>query len=247
MSRFVILGSANAVAKEKQDNTHLLIEGDRKVILVDCGDNPMAKLSMAGSSIHALTDLVLTHFHADHVGSLPLLIMDMWLEKRTAPLTIHGLEVTIEKAKKLLDLFGWLDWKDMFPVEFKPVSETGEALILSDSELKVLALPVVHLVPTIGLRVEFGGHRVVAYSCDTEPCQNVLRLASGADVLLQEAASAAKGHTSPEQAGIIARDAGVKKLILIHYDNHIDEEILMAEARQHFRGEVSLTHDLFEV
>jgi ribonuclease Z len=173
MSRFVILGSANAVAKEKQDNTHLLIEGDRKVILVDCGDNPMAKLSMAGSSIHALTDLVLTHFHADHVGSLPLLIMDMWLEKRTAPLTIHGLEVTIEKAKKLLDLFGWLDWKDMFPVEFKPVSETGEALILSDSELKVLALPVVHLVPTIGLRVEFGGHRVVAYSCDTEPCQNV--------------------------------------------------------------------------
>ena len=214
---------------------------------MDCGDNPMAKLSMAGSSIHALTDLVLTHFHADHVGSLPLLIMDMWLEKRTAPLTIHGLEVTIEKAKKLLDLFGWLDWKDMFPVEFKPVSETGEALILSDSELKVLALPVVHLVPTIGLRVEFGGHRVVAYSCDTEPCQNVLWLASGADVLLQEAAGAAKGHTSPEQAGIIARDAGVKKLILIHYDNHIDEEILMAEARQHFQGEVSLAHDLFEV
>jgi ribonuclease BN (tRNA processing enzyme) len=36
-------------------------------------------------------------------------------------------------------------------------------------------------------------------------------------------------------------------LILIHYDNRIEEEILMAEARQHFRGEVSLAHDLFEV
>ncbi|MBP8998200.1 MAG: MBL fold metallo-hydrolase [Anaerolineaceae bacterium] len=247
MSRFVILGSANAVAKEGQDNTHLLIEGARKVILVDCGDNPMAKLSMAGSSIHAVTDLVLTHFHADHVGSLPLLLMDMWLEKRTTPLTIHGLEVTLEKAKKLLDLFGWLDWKEMFPVNFAPTPQEGEPLILSDNEVKVFALPVVHLVPTIGLRVELGSHRVVAYSCDTEPCQNVLRLASGAAVLLQEAAGAAKGHTSPEQAGIIARDAGVKKLILIHYDNRVNEEVLLAEARKHFQGEISLAQDLFEV
>jgi len=110
MDRFVILGSSNAVAKPGQDNTHLFVQSGSKKILVDCGNNPMAKLGSIDISVTEITDLVLTHFHADHIGSLPLLIMDMWLEKRTAPLTIYGLDITIDKAQKLLDLFDWQKW-----------------------------------------------------------------------------------------------------------------------------------------
>jgi ribonuclease Z len=116
-----------------------------------------------------------------------------------------------------------------------------------DSGCAITALPVLHLVPTIGLNVKFTGDRSVTYSCDTEPCENVHKLALQADVLLQEAAGAMKGHTSAEQAGRIAMEAGVKKLILIHYDNRIDEEQLLSAARRHFNGEVLLGKDMMVV
>lgn len=247
MERITILGSANAVPKVGQDNTHLLIESSEKTILVDCGDNPVAKLIAAHSSILLVTDLVLTHFHADHVGSLPLLLMDMWLEKRSSPLVIHGLKVTLEKAKRLMDLFDWRDWPGMFPVVFNEISEDGCENLIEDSGIRISALPVLHLVPTIGMRMETSAGRVVTYSCDTEPCPNLLRLAEGADVLLQEAAGQSKGHTSPEQAGIIAAEVGVKKLVLIHYDNRIAENDLLSSAREHYDGEVIVATDMMVI
>lgn len=247
MKRFIILGSANAVPKIGQDNTHLLIEGEKKLVLVDCGDNPVVKVTEAGSSILDITDLVLTHFHADHVGSLPLLIMGMWLEKRTTPLVIHGLKVTLDKSIQLLELFGWNEWPNMFPVEFNIIDAEGADGFITDSGMRISALPVLHLVPTIGIRVESEQGRVIAYSCDTEPCPNVLRLADGADVLLQESAGMAKGHTSPEQAGEIASSAGVSKLVLIHYDNRVAQSELLGAARKKFSGEVLLARDLMVV
>lgn len=246
MDRVTILGSANAVPKIGQDNTHLLIETGTSTVMVDCGDNPVAKVAAAGSHINKVNDLILTHFHADHVGSLPLLIMDMWLEKRETPLTIHGLEVTLNKAKSLLELFNWQDWKGMFQVNYSVIPDEGKKDFIT-GDLFISALPVLHLVPTIGLRMDFNGKRIVAYSCDTEPCENLMKLANQADALLQEAAGNSKGHTSPAQAGELAAKAGVKKLVLIHYDNRIDEELLLADARVEFKGEVVLAKDMMQV
>ena len=247
MNQVRILGSANAVPKIGQDNTHLLIETASRTVMVDCGDNPVAKVTAAGSHVNEVNDLILTHFHADHVGSLPLLIMDMWLEKRDTPLIIHGLEVTLTKARSLLEIFSWQEWKGMFPVIFNIIPDEGKAGFITDEGLTLSALPVLHLVPTIGLRMEFKGERTVTYSCDTEPCETLAKLASQADVLLQEAAGEAKGHTSPAQAGRLAAGAGVKKLMLIHYDSRIAEETLLAAASSEFKGEVVLAKDMMLV
>lgn len=247
MEQITILGSSNAVAKLGQDNTHLFIETDDKKIMVDCGDNPMAKLTAIGTSINDVTDLILTHFHADHLGSLPLLIMDMWLEKRQKPLIIHGLEYTLDRAKRLMELFNWQNWQDMFPVEFNVIDENGKDGFILGNEVSVSALPVLHLVPTIGLRFEFSSGRIITYSCDTEPCDNLYRLAQNADVLMQESAGKSKGHTSAEQAGEIATKCEVKKLILIHYERRQGENNLIADARKSFGGEVLAAQDLMRV
>lgn len=243
MQKITILGSANAVAKADQQNTHLLIETDTRKIMVDCGNHPVGNLAAVGVDINGITDLVLTHFHADHVGSLPLLVMDMWLEKRTAPLSIYGLEVTLEKARQLLDLFGWQNWPGMYAIQFVPIAENGVDGFIRDRDVTVTALPVLHLIPTIGIRIQFGEGKVIAYSCDTEPCDNLLKLAEHADVLLQEAAGQSKGHTSAAQAGAVANQAGVKKLVLIHYDGNMPEGTLLAEARTTYAGEVTLAVD----
>lgn len=247
MKRFVILGSANAVPKLGQDNTHLFAEAGGKRILVDCGDNALGKLAAIHVDVREITDLVLTHFHADHVGSLPLLIMGMWLEKRTMPLTIHGLAITLEKAQKLLTLFDWDKWSGMFPVSFSAIPEEGRTDFIQDEAIRVSALPVLHLIPTIGLRFTFNNDRVITYSCDSEPCENLDTLARGADVLLQETAGESKGHSSARQAGEIAARAGVRRLVMIHYDNRIEESILLAEASASFSGEILCAKDLMVV
>jgi len=106
-----------------------------------------------------------------------------------------------------------------------------------------------HLIPTIGLRVDFAeSKRAFAYSCDTEPCVEVVRLAEGADVLIHEASGATVGHSSAEQAGQIAARAEVCKLYLIHYPTgEYSDGNLIAEARKRFRGEVDLATDFMSL
>jgi ribonuclease Z len=88
----------------------------------------------------------------------------------------------------------------------------------------------------------------MAYSCDTEPCQAVINLASGADVLIHEASGAGPGHSSASQAGGIARQAEVGRLLLIHYPTRDPEpETLVEEARTTFPGEVGLATDFMEL
>ncbi len=243
MEKITILGSSNAVAKADQQNAHLLVETRSRKIMVDCGNHPAASLGRAGVTLNQVTDLILTHFHADHLGSLPLLIMDMWLEKRSEPLNVYGLPVTLEKVGQLLDLYDWKLWKDMFPVVFTPVSESGESSVISDGEIQVISRPVQHLIPTIGLRFERAGGSTYAYTSDTEPCDAVLQLAAGVDVLIHESAGPGKGHTSPAQAGESAARSGAKRLVMIHYEHRRGAETLKAEARSTFSGLVDLSVD----
>ena len=88
----------------------------------------------------------------------------------------------------------------------------------------------------------------MAYSCDTEPCQAVVRLAEGADVLIHEAAGASYGHSSAAQAGGIARQAEVGHLYLIHYRTRgYDPAPLIEDARNEFGGRVTLAEDFMTI
>ncbi|HMK08307.1 MAG TPA: hypothetical protein VK449_04670, partial [Anaerolineales bacterium] len=91
------------------------------------------------------------------------------------------------------------------------------------------------------------GDGVIAYSCDTEPTPAVVRLASGAGVLLHESSGGSPGHSTAAQAGAIAAQAEVGRLMLIHYPpDGLDEAALLAQARTTFQGEVDLARDFQE-
>ena len=79
MTKLIILGSSNAVSSIENENTHMVLKGEKRIVLVDCVSNPNRRLEQAGVDCMELTDLVLTHFHPDHVSGVPLLLMDMWL------------------------------------------------------------------------------------------------------------------------------------------------------------------------
>jgi ribonuclease Z len=88
----------------------------------------------------------------------------------------------------------------------------------------------------------------MAYSCDTEPCPQVVTLASGVDVLIHEAAGNSPGHSSASQAGEIAREAEVGSLYLIHYrTGGYDSHHLVSEAQEKYSGKVALAEDFMEL
>jgi ribonuclease Z len=147
-----------------------------------------------------------------------------------------------------LDLFDWKIWPGFYPVKFIHLPEAELAVVLDCSALRVLSSPVRHLIPTIGLRFEFiQEEKILTYSCDTEPCPQVSRLASGADILFHEASGQSVGHSSAAQAGKIASEAGVKQLYLIHYYPDHNPEELRKAARSTYQGKVEIAIDLMNV
>jgi len=245
MSKVIILGTSNAVPTIKAENTHMVVVGKQRVVLVDSVSNPIVRLEQAGINFNDITDIVVTHFHPDHVSGIPLLLMDMWLLGRKKTIQIYGLNHTIDRIVTMMDLYSWKDWPEFFPVEFSRMPETELNTVLNCSDFLIKSSPVHHFIPTVGLRFEFkDSNKILAYSCDTEPCDEVIRLSEGANVLIHEATGAFPGHSSAKQAGEAATKAGVGKLYLIHYSTgKFAKENLVAEASETFNGEVKLAKD----
>lgn len=252
MARLIILGSAAAVSDVEHDNTHFLLQGDHgSVILVDCGSNAIGKLSQHGIHFDQLTDLILTHFHPDHVYGVPILLMQMWLLGRQKPLRVYGLHHCLHRLRELMVSFMIETWPNFFPMQFFTVPEQDNMPVLETEDFRITSWPTRHFVPTIGLRIETKtSGQIVGYSCDTEPIPGIVELAHHADLLLHEAAGAGPGHSSAAQAGEIASEARAKRLALIHYNVvNTDPYLLIDEARTTFSGPVGLAEDsqIFEI
>lgn len=249
MPKLIILGSSVAVVDDRHHNTHLAVAGHQRILMIDCPCAPILRLRRVGLQLEHISDLILTHFHPDHVSGAPLMIMNLWLLGRKSPLNIYGLDHTLQRLKQLLELFEWSAWSNLFAVYFKPISAEEMRLVLENEEWRVFSSPVKHLIPTIGLRIEFTESRkVLAFSSDTEPCSQVIRLAHKADVLLHEASGDYAGHSSAQQAGEIARQANAKSLVLIHYPSlHTDLRALMTSAKEYYSGRVKLAKDFMQI
>ena len=249
MPKLIILGTSNAIPDENHENTHMLLVGEQRIVLIDCGNSPFVRFKKAGVDFNLISDLVLTHFHPDHVSGVPLMLMDMWLMGRIRPLNIYGLQHTLDRIENLMGFYSWSDWPNFFQVIFHRLPEQELVPVLECEEFRMQAMPVQHFVPTIGLRIEFlKSMKVLAYSCDTEPCPQVLRLADGADILIHEASGALPGHSSAEQAGKAAAEAETGALYLIHYPTgQFARGDLMAEARKHYKGPIVLAEDFMTI
>jgi ribonuclease Z len=95
--------------------------------------------------------------------------------------------------------------------------------------------------------------RRVAVSGDTRPCQATVEAVRGVDLLIHEAtfgdAEEARAvettHSTAREAGRMAREAGIRRLVLTHLSSRYDTDpaTLRDQAAAEFPGEVVVAHD----
>lgn len=250
-----ILGTAAAVATKNRDNASLLIYTDHESVLVDCPGSPVQKLSKSNIDLNALDAIIITHTHADHVYGLTSLIHSM-MPTRVKPIYIYGLPEVNEFVKNLLSVFNFITKTKGFEIIFRDITSGHGDLFYRGKEITIISSCVSHGIPGIALRIEMNGSTekgIIVYSGDTGPCDGVLKLSKGADILIHEStfsSDSGKGyvptHTTAYQAGDIAARAGVKKLILIHFDaseiSNLDR--MRIEAKKAFSGVVIIPDDM---
>jgi ribonuclease Z len=205
-----------------------------------------------------VTSLIVTHRHVDHLYGIPSLAHNMGLAGRRATLHVYALRETMRILNGFMDLFP-LEEKMPYRIELHEIPPKEGFPVLQAKGFRIQSTPVKHGAPNIGLRVEFeapGERGAVVYSCDTSPCPSLIALARGADILIHEATflhsdalrAASDGHTTGYQAGEVAAQAGVKRLILCHFEAPLHDQVeeLQREARQTFSGSVEIPDEFQE-
>lgn len=245
MPRVITLGTSAALPYNTREHTYLLLEGEARAFLIDCAGSPLQRLFQVSVAREKLEGLIVTHHHPDHIYGVPALLLGLWLSGRKTPFHIYGPEGSVRTLQALVGLMEWDGWPEWLPIVYHEVAAQENALVLDAPEFRITTSPVDHLMMTaLAVRVEAkrtGG--VVVYSSDTGPCEALVRLARGADLLIHEATGPEKGHSSASQAGIVARQAQAKRLVLVHYPRAEDIPLMIRQAGQEFAGPVEVAED----
>jgi ribonuclease BN (tRNA processing enzyme) len=158
-------------ATPEQRLTCFLID-DR--VAIDAGS---IALALTEAQHQTVRDIIVTHSHMDHMATLPIYIDDMFAQLRE-PIRVHATEEVIALLER--DVFNWTVYprfseltNDRCKVmEYVPF-RTGEEFAVA--HLKLRAVPVNHIVPTVGL-VLTDGQTTLAFSSDTSATEEFWQL-----------------------------------------------------------------------
>ena len=176
---------AQGVATLEQRLTCFLIDD---CVAVDAGSIAIALTDEQRAKVR---DIIVTHPHLDHIASLPIFIDDLYPTLQE-PMRVHATPEVISLLER--DVFNWnvyprfSDLKnDYGPVmEYVPIPVGSSFKV---AHLDVVAVPVNHIVPTVGLVVS-DGKKSVAFSSDTAETDEfwkILNAMKDLDALLIEA------------------------------------------------------------
>jgi cAMP phosphodiesterase len=166
---------ANGRANEAQRLTCFLVD-DR--VSVDAGSIGIA---LNESQRRTVRDVIVTHPHMDHIASLPIFVDDLFGELEQ-PIRIHATDQVIDMLKR--DVFN----DNVYPrfdelknergpvMQYVPFAVGKEFKI---AHLTVTAVPVNHIVPTVGLILS-DDRVTVAFSSDTAETEEFWQVVSRA-------------------------------------------------------------------
>ncbi|MBU4016301.1 MBL fold metallo-hydrolase [Patescibacteria group bacterium] len=230
--------------------------GDTPCILIDATDQYV--ILDAGNGIYKLEEFIkedkpialfISHFHIDHTSGLHTLVKFNFKQ---------GIDVYVG-AGRTKDFMTLVNPPFTIGYEKKPENILQQKTEIRLHELpeekavnlpyKVEAIKLHHGYIDHGYKFELEG-KTIAYTGDCGFTDQAKKLAKGADLLICECSNKKTeqpdiwGHLDPFQAGGLAKESGVKQLILTHFGAHLfttleDREWAEREAKKIFPATIS--------
>jgi ribonuclease BN (tRNA processing enzyme) len=277
-TRLVLLGTGGGpMPKVTRSAPANAVVVDGATYIVDCGNGVARQMARARLPFRSLRAVFVTHHHSDHnadFGNLFLLLWAGGLDKRVDAYGPPPLRAMTEQflALNACDIATRIADEGRPPLAplmyTHEIEASGE--VYRDERVRVTCTLVRHppVVPAFAFRFDTADRSIV-FSGDTAPCESLVELARGADVLVHEVLHEPSldaicanlpnatrlrrhlldSHTTQDQVGVVAREARVKCLVLSHFvpaDSVADETWREAAAR-HYPGEIIVGRDLSEI
>ncbi|MFC3199022.1 MBL fold metallo-hydrolase [Parapedobacter deserti] len=213
-----VIGCGDAFASGGRLHTCFYIQTPYSRLLLDCGATAYYGLKKRGISVRDIDTIAISHFHGDHYGGVPFLLLEESIRGREEPLTIVSPPTGKERIARLLDqLYPGSEALGKLNLMFK--TYIPGAVVQTD-HLEITAYPVVHADEALafGLRVDVGG-KIVSYSGDTAWTAALIELARDADLFICECScfeSQLSGHLDYRTLLKYDEQLGYKRMILTH-------------------------------
>ena len=220
MSEIVFIGTSDAFGAGGRRQSAIFVRAPSGGILLDCGATTLSGLQTLEIERDEIDTILLSHFHGDHFGGVPqLLLAALYEDRRRAPLRIAGPTGVEARVRHLSNAMGFsLDDREWsFPLLFEEF-RAEQALELGP--VRVLPFETHHSPESVphGLRLELGSRRMV-YSGDTGWFDALPARVAGADLFVSECTYAQPG-----------------------FEYHLNYELLLEHFHGFDCGRVLLTH-----
>lgn len=271
-SQVVLLGTGTPNAEPDKAGTSIAIISNGTPYLFDFGPGIVRRAVAAHQKgvealkVQNIQHVFLTHMHSDHTAGYADLILTPWVLGRAEPLEVYGPQGIKEMTALLLLAYSSDIHERQHGLEpanttgWKATAhEIGPGVVFEDANIKVEAFPVLH-----GFWQAFGykfttPDRVIVYSGDTAPNEEIVKQATGCDILIHEVYSAIgfmsrpeewqkyhlSVHTSTLELAELANKAQPKLLVLTHQLHWGEgDHGLIEEIKTRYDGEVVSGKDL---
>lgn len=279
-SRLILLGTAGGpTPKPNRSAPAQVIVVNGASYVIDCGNGVARQMVLAKLKLASIRSVFLTHHHSDHNADYGNLLLLAWATDLAKRVDTYGPPPLAEMTRLFLAMNDY-DIRTRIADEGRPPLKDLIAVheiaaggpIMQDENVKVTAALVEHppVEPAFAYRFDCPDRSIVI-SGDTRPSQNLVKLAQGADILVHEVMNLPSleqliatepnaktlrehllaSHTTTEQVGRIATEAGVKTLVLSHFVPggypFLKDEVWFDAVRPYFSGNLIVGRDLLEL
>lgn len=257
--RLTVLGKSPAWQDAGGACSGYLLEDGGTALLVDCGNGVFAKLRERIDYVD-LDAVVISHLHADHFLDLVPYSYALTYAPRQQPVPVDRWPGTDHPARPYLHVppggreafrrvVGVWGNDDLIENAFH-LREYDPAEEITVGSIRVRFQPVPHFTETFAMCLSStnGGGRLV-YGADCSPTNALTDFGHAADLMLVEATlprperTGMRGHLTPEEAGAHAREAGAKRVVLVHISDELDANWAHDEAARTFGGDVEVARE----
>jgi ribonuclease BN (tRNA processing enzyme) len=228
-----------------------LVEEDGACLVLDCGNGVFSKLRRFRDYTE-VDAVVISHLHADHFLDLvPYASALIYSPRQAVDEPSRPRLLVPEGGGEALRRVCVACGMDAEHIERAfAITEYAPSDVVEVGTMRVRFHSVPHYLPTCAIDVASanGGGRFT-YGADSAPNDELIRFADGTDLLMIEATlpqpehHVPRGHLTAAEAGEHGSKAHVRRLVLTHISDELDEQWMRTQAEKAFGGPVEVAHE----